>query len=508
MSTRLRIFQRPYLKVRKLRSDTHLLRPIEVPPPQDLTLQEALTNLKRHGTSDTLRIRKHQVPPLRKYDGTRQKFSEPIKVARPEDFGVQKGLAVKAHGTSTKFRVRKRIYSEGVEYDATRPKISQRTKTARLQDGTVQEDPTGLKNDKILRKLRITKHTSLKGSFTYLGPENHGAQEISTTSTITKQANLNRNGNATAVQQREGNPTFEPPIKIKRIRNLIIQKIPTEPTAVEPSVRADLPLSFKLKQHHSPSWYTIPTRDSTKLWKSMPMLDPVEIAPPPNLDDETPSERLERHVESAHAKTIHRDAWDARTRLVTLSISLLFSSQSQNRIEEFRKKYSPERKEWTRFGLANRLEVDKYDNYEDMLDRLTARWKPFSIQVNMPGRRLDHRRFRVGLQLASENLKPLEQELVGKMRKLHTSTQVRRMMRSREQLDMMVINGDITKFEDAIGLVEQLKQEYRKGIEDIKVEGLILHGRRGTVDTLFPPPKLFLFSGRETAGQESGTAIP
>jgi hypothetical protein len=82
------------------------------------------------------------------------------------------------------------------------------------------------------------------------------------------------------------------------------------------------------------------------------------------------------------------------------------------------------------------------------------------------------------------------------------------MMRSREQLSMMVINGDITEFEEALQLLQQLKQEYQKGIEDIRVEGLVLHGRQGAVDTLFPPPKVFLFSGGEAADQESGTVAP
>jgi hypothetical protein len=521
MSTRLGIFRRPNLKVRKLRSDSHLLRSIKLAPPQDLVLNEALTNLKVQGTPTRFRIRKHLILPLRKYDGTYPKFSQPVNVARARGLCVQKAPTEPGtDSTSTEIRIRKHTSSKGKEYDATRPKISQRTNRTQPQDIVLQESPTGLKGHGTSTEFRIRKYTNLKRGSIYIAPEKQRAHENSNTITITKHASLKGSAKPFALRRLEGQltvqkepsePTAPPePITIRRLPNLVIQKVPTEPIAVEPPVKAELPLSFKIKEHRSLSWYMIPTRDTTNLWKAIaePSVDPVEVVHPPNLDDENPSKRVERIIESAHAKRIHREAWDARRGLLTLTISLLFSARSQGRIEELIKKYNPKREKRRWFDLANRLDVDKYAKYEDMLNGLLARWKPFRIQVNTPGRRLQNTLFRVGVQLASENLEPLEKDLVRGLRKLHNSGQVHKMMRSREQLSMMVINGDITEFEEALQLLQQLKQEYQKGIEDIRVEGLVLHGRQGAVDTLFPPPKVFLFSGGEAADQESGTVAP
>jgi hypothetical protein len=67
----------------------------------------------------------------------------------------------------------------------------------------------------------------------------------------------------------------------------------------------------------------------------------------------------------------------------------------------------------------------------------------------------------------------------------------------------MVIDGKIKEAQDAAQLVELLKKEHEEGLGSLRAEGLLLHGYANGGDSLFPPPKEFLFPGVERTIQKS-----
>jgi hypothetical protein len=279
-------------------------------------------------------------------------------------------------------------------------------------------------------------------------------------------------------------------------QTLFFRKVPAEP-------KAPVETSVTVRHYKSTSPYAMPTLDTKIFWDAahQPSINPVENAPPPNLDNESPSERVKRTLDSANAKRKEREAWLARTGGTTLTISLLFSPKSQASIETFRNKHYLERTRlWSRFDMFHRLPVDRYWEYEDLLTHFAKRWKPFAVAVKPSGCILENQHFKVGLQLESTNLEWMNRALRRDIGTMHPWTMAPRIFRSRELLTMTMINRDKRELQDANSFLEQWEQASRYSFEDLRVEGLVLRGRRGGLDTVFPPPQEFPFSGGEAAG--------
>jgi hypothetical protein len=247
---------------------------------------------------------------------------------------------------------------------------------------------------------------------------------------------------------------------------------------------------FSIKTHLSSPPYPLPTNETREFFKQF-----VEPRPPQNLDDENPAERIDRIVESSSAKRIQRESWLARKGDLRLAISLLLSDRSMTYVKKLRSKYNSNLDQFGHFRILRQLNVGQYMEYERMLFRFARDSKPFSIAINSAVFHEEKSRYRVGMHLEFEKLEKLEKDLLGCAGQIIGRGDVdRRNTRDNEELGMMIIDGKIKTYEEAWELVQRLDMESLKGIANIRVDGLILHGYTQGGDTLFPPPKEFLFS--------------
>jgi hypothetical protein len=290
---------------------------------------------------------------------------------------------------------------------------------------------------------------------------------------------------------------------IERPQNLGIQKVlslPKEP--IEPSTKAQgSPL---IKRYPSTSLYPIPTEETRILSDLEPEREPTEQHHPRNPDHWNTPERAVNAIEVATAKRTQRESWLTRKGDMRLAISLLFSSRSLADFERLRMKYNPSKEKFGNFKVLRRLEIGKYTEYDKILAKFVETWRPFKVKVNEPGQFKNKSKYKVGLHLEFEKLEQLEQRLLECVRSLPGPTKVdRRNTRDNSELGLMVIDGKIKEAEGAIRLMELLKHEHSKGLAKIKVEGLVLHGYSKGGDSLFPPPKEFLFPSLNSRDQTS-----
>lgn len=279
--------------------------------------------------------------------------------------------------------------------------------------------------------------------------------------------------------------------------------IQTNPAEVQPkgeTLRAKSP--FLIKAHASTPLYLHPGKKTKELFKGF--LRPksrtplVELPPSPNLEVENPAERVNRTVASSSAKRAQREAWLARKGDLRLAISLQFKPGSMAGVDMLRTQYGPGPDKFGRFRILRRLDVGKYMEYSELLTKLTEKWEPFDLRLLKPGFYQEKSRFRVGFHLEFDKLEKLEQELLGRARELPGDVKAdRRNTRDNDELGMMVISGKIKTHDEAIEMTHRLNNEHLEELFNIRVEGLALHGYYEHGDSLFPPPKEFLFS-RET----------
>jgi hypothetical protein len=284
---------------------------------------------------------------------------------------------------------------------------------------------------------------------------------------------------------------------IKRPQNIVVQKVPTSPNQpLEPqSGVQDSPL---IRRFVSSSVYPIPTEETKNLAALAPNRDSVEQPEPTNIEHWNLSERIERAIESAAAKRLQRDSWLTRKGDVRLAISLLFSPRSLKEVERLRRMYNPNKGEFGSFKILRRLEVGNYTEYNRILASFAQSWKPFDMKLNEPAHFTKNSRYRVGFQLDFQKIEQLERNLLESVKSLPGTANVgRRNTRDNDELSVMVINGHIKEAEEAIHLMELLDLEHKGGLQNIRVEGLVLHGYLPGGDSLFPPPTEFRFPGAE-----------
>jgi hypothetical protein len=288
------------------------------------------------------------------------------------------------------------------------------------------------------------------------------------------------------------------PLVIKRPQNIVVQKVPTSPSQpLEPqSGVQDSPL---IRRFVSSSVYPIPTEETKNLSALAPERDPMEQHELANIEHWNPSERIERAIESAAAKRLQRDSWLTRKGDVRLAISLLFSPRSLKDVERLRRMYNPNKGEFESFKVLRRLEVGNYTECNRILASFAQSWKPFDLKLNEPAHFTTKSRYRVGFQLDSEKIEQLGRNLLESVKSLPGTANVgRRNTRDNDELRVMVINGHVKEAEEAIHLMELLDLEHKGGLQNIRVEGLVLHGYLVGGDSLFPPPKEFRFPGAES----------
>jgi hypothetical protein len=288
------------------------------------------------------------------------------------------------------------------------------------------------------------------------------------------------------------------PLVIKRPQNIVVQKVPTSPSQpLEPqSGVQDSPL---IRRFVSSSVYPIPTEETKNLSALAPERDPMEQHELANIEHWNPSERIERAIESAAAKRLQRDSWLTRKGDVRLAISLLFSPRSLKDVERLRRMYNPNKGEFESFKVLQRLEVGNYTEWNRILASFAQSWKPFDLKLNEPAHFTTKSRYRVGFQLDSEKIEQLGRNLLESVKSLPGTANVgRRNTRDNDELRVMVINGHVKEAEEVIHLMELLGLEHKGGLQNIRVEGLVLHGYLVGGDSLFPPPKEFRFSGAES----------
>ncbi|KAH8780755.1 hypothetical protein BGZ57DRAFT_853387 [Hyaloscypha finlandica] len=287
------------------------------------------------------------------------------------------------------------------------------------------------------------------------------------------------------------------PLVIKRPQNIVVQKVPTSPNQpVEPqSGVQDSPL---IRRFVSSSVYPIPTEEMKNLAALAPERDSIEQPEPTNIEHWNPSERIERAIESAAAKRLQRDSWLTRKGDVRLAISLLFSPRSLNDVKRLRRMYNPNKGEFGRFKIFRRLEVGNYTEYNRMLASFAQSWKPFDMKLNEPVHFTKKSRYRVGFQLDLGQIEQLERSLLESVKSLPCTANVGwSNTRDNDEHSVMVINEHIKEAEEAIHLMELLDLEHKGGLQNIRVEGLVLHGYLPGEDSLFPPPEEFRFPGAE-----------
>jgi len=294
------------------------------------------------------------------------------------------------------------------------------------------------------------------------------------------------------------------PLTIKRPENLVVQKVTTSLKKLldPPEKPTDSPL---IRAYMSTSQYPIPTEETRMFSEVEPEREPIKESPPASTHDWTPTERIEHAVEVASSKRLQRESWLTRKGDMRLAISMLFSSRSMANVQRLRWKYNPNKEKFANFKVLRRLEIGSYNEYATMLASFVQTWQPFSVKLNEPGHTKDKKSsFKVGLKLEFEKLEQLEKALLESVQSLPGTAQVnRRNTRDNDELGLMVIDGKIKEAQDAAQLVELLKKEHEEGLGSLRAEGLVLHGYANGGDSLFPPPKEFLFPGVERTIQKS-----
>jgi hypothetical protein len=294
------------------------------------------------------------------------------------------------------------------------------------------------------------------------------------------------------------------PLTIKRPENLVVQKV-----ATSQKKRPDPPEkptdSLLIRAYMSTSQYPIPTEETRMFSEVEPEREPIKESPPASTHDWTPTERIEHAVEVASSKRLQRESWLTRKGDMRLAISLLFSSRSMANVQRLRWEYNPNKEKFANFKVLRRLEIGSYNEYATMLASFVQTWQPFSVKLNEPGHTNDKKSsFKVGLKLELEKLEQLEKALLESVQSLPGTARVnRRNTRDNDELGLMVIDGKIKEAQDAAQLVELLKKEHEEGLGSLRAEGLLLHGYANGGDSLFPPPKEFLFPGVERTIQKS-----
>jgi hypothetical protein len=210
-------------------------------------------------------------------------------------------------------------------------------------------------------------------------------------------------------------------------------------------------------------------------------------------------------VEVASSKRLQRESWLTRKGDTRLAISLLFSPRSMANVQRLRVKYNSNKEQFANFKVLRRLEIGRYNEYATMLASFVQTCEPFTVKLNEPGHTKDKRSsFKVGLKLEFEKLEQLEKALLESVKSLPGRNKVdRRNTRDNDELGLMVIDGKIKEAQDAAQLVELLKKEHEEGLGSLRAEGLVLHGYARGGDSLFPPPKEFLFPAVEKTIQNS-----
>lgn len=315
------------------------------------------------------------------------------------------------------------------------------------------------------------------------------------------------------------------PLTIKRPENLVVQKVatslkelldPREKPTDSPLIRAymstpqypippekptDSPL---IRAYVSTSQYPMPTEETKMFSELEPEREPIKESPPATTEHWNPTERVEHAVEAASSKRLQRESWLTRKGDMRLAISLLFSSRSMANVQRLRFKYNPNKEKFANFKVLRRLEIGRYNEYATMLASFVQTWQPFTVKLNEPGHSKDKRSgFKVGLKLEFEKLEQLEKALLESVKSYLGTTEVdRRNTRDNDELGLMVIDGKIKEAQDAAQLEELLKKEHAEGLGSLRAEGLVLHGYAKGGDSLFPPPKEFLFPGVERTSQK------
>jgi hypothetical protein len=133
-----------------------------------------------------------------------------------------------------------------------------------------------------------------------------------------------------------------------------------------------------------------------------------------------------------------------------------------------------------------------------MLASFAQSWKPFDMKLNEPVHFTKKSRYRVGFQLDLGKIEQLERSLLESVKSLPCTANVGwSNTRDNDEHSVMVINEHIKEAEEAIHLMELLDLEHKGGLQNIRVEGLVLHGYLPGEDSLFPPPEEFRFPGAE-----------
>ena len=288
------------------------------------------------------------------------------------------------------------------------------------------------------------------------------------------------------------------PLVPKRIPNLVPQKVSSSPKGAPPLVRFQ----------DSKSPYSLPSVSTKALSELIPERSPIRLlyrnsAESENVEPPNLFERKELEIQAALEKRKLRDAWLVRKGEVRLAISLKFSADSLAKVQRLRNKYNPSIRPFVGFKVLRRLDIGEYAAYQKTLEKFVGKREPFAVKLNAPARAQEKAQYRVGLQLEFEPLEQLEQNLLEMINKYRGLTPVtRRNTRDNDELGMMVISGKIDKAEEAEYLMGLLELEHMKGLGDLRVEGLVLHGYVQAGDTLFPPPVEFMFTGEKKEVKE------
>jgi hypothetical protein len=254
--------------------------------------------------------------------------------------------------------------------------------------------------------------------------------------------------------------------------------------------------------------YLLPTESTRAMFDLVPKRDSVERNPPEqvNMKDWNPRDRTEHAIEAASVKRKLREAWLVRKGEVRLAISLKFSAEGVAKFKRLRNHYNPDLEEFARFKVLRQLDIEEYKAYDKILARFVKKREPFEVKLNEPAQVMQESLYRVGLQLDFEKLEQLEKLLRSIAKRCGMNPVTGWSTRDNDELGMIVINGKIKEAAEAEHLRALLELEHKKGLGNIRVEGLVLHGYTHGDDTLFPSPKEFTFTSK-TKQDKGGLAL-
>jgi hypothetical protein len=499
----------PPLKIRKHLSVALKDQPFEKPEAQKVAKQDRVEKLKGNlQVAPGPKIVKYGSIRLRKHISEREtyaqpaidlqdsRFEQPVIISGLEPFTIPDVVsAANPLPPTTTRRVMGSDYS--VPEGNVQPLTAEQPDNLVVQKVAKKVSKQDKKQAKKVEKEEaktVEKEVAKKGGKTF-------AKEVATSPKEAQQPVIIRRAvGFDSVPEGKGQP-----LTIKRPENLVVQRVATslkEPLD-PPEKPTDSPL---IRAYMSTSQYPIPTEETRMFSEIEPEREPVKESPLASTHHWTPTERIEHAVEVASSKRLQRESWLTRKGNMRLAISLLFSSRSMANVQRLRFKYNPNKEKFANFKVLRRLQIGRYNEYATILASFVQTWEPFTVKLNEPGHTKDKRSsFKVGLKLEFEKLEQLERALLERVKSFLGTTEVdRRNTRDNDELGLMVIDGKIKEAQEAAQLVELLKKEHEEGLGSLRAEGLVLHGYAKGGDSLFPPPKEFLFPGVERTVQESG----